>query len=114
MPSGSGHGQRELRVRGPAQTKNTKPTVLTTQTPTLGQLPINIKPHTYCQYQARQLTTDLCQVILLCRVTGLQLGTYRGAAAVQSRVSVSVHTAEAFEEQMPPENESTDRSYWTI
>ena len=65
--------------------KRTKPTVLTTQTPTLGQLPINIKPHTYCQYQARQLTTDLCQVILLCRVAGLQLGTYRGAAAVQSR-----------------------------
>ena len=86
MPSGSGHGQRELRVRGPAQTKNTKPTVLTTQTPTLGQLPINIKPHTYCQYQARQLTTDLCQIGFLCRVAGLQLGTYRGAAAVQSRV----------------------------
>ena len=74
MPSGSGHGQRELRVRGPAQTKNTKPTVLTTQTPTLGQLPINIKPHTYCQYQARQLTTDLCQIGFLCRVAGLQLG----------------------------------------
>jgi hypothetical protein len=91
MPSGSGHGQRELRVRGPAQTKNTKPTVLTTQTPTLGQLPINIKPHTYCQYQAPQLTTDLCQISFLYRVAGCSWGPI-GEQQLYKAVSVGTTT----------------------